>query len=499
MLEACPRPLGGRDGLLGAPRRICLAKPCRIWRSRHERPVLSRGPAAEPPIPARVEPIRLPASIATLFRTVARNPLASIPEQAYREPFVRVPLLGRETFHLCDPDLVRAVLLDGSDRFVKSEAAQRALVPAVGRAVLTAEGERWRWQRRALAPMFRPERILDFVPVMVARAEATRRRWLALATDPTAITDAAEDMMLTTFDIVLDALFSGPDGIDVPAFAADITAAMEGRAGSSPIPCSAYPNGRPIRASGGSMPRARLRARVEALVRARRADPAPRADLLTRLIEAEDPETGQRMGDRDVADNLLTFMVAGHETTALALTWALYLLTLHPEATETIRAEVDAVTGGGAVEAGHVDRLVYTRAVIDEAMRLYPPAPIIPRQATEDVELPGLGLVRKGAPVIIPVYAIQRHRRLWSDPDRFDPTRFLGEAPKSRPRYAYLPFGAGPRICIGMSFALVEAVVVLATLLRGLEVSPVPGFVPELKARITLRPEPGLPMRVLPR
>lgn len=463
-------------------------------------PVLSRGPAAEPPIPARVEPIRLPASIATLFRTVARNPLASIPEQAYREPFVRVPLLGRETFHLCDPDLVRAVLLDGADRFVKSEAAQRALVPAVGRAVLTAEGERWRWQRRALAPMFRPERILDFVPVMVARAEATRRRWLALAADPTAITDAAEDMMLTTFDIVLDALFSGPDGIDVPAFAADITAAMEGTGWIVAYTLfrlpewTPYPGKRRVDAA-----RARLRARVEALVRARRADPAPRADLLTRLIEAEDPETGQRMGDRDVADNLLTFIVAGHETTALALTWALYLLTLHPEATETIRAEVDTVTGGGAVEARHVDRLTYTRAVIDEAMRLYPPAPIIPRQATEDVELPGLGLVRKGAPVIIPVYAIQRHQRLWSDPDRFDPTRFLGEAPKSRPRYAYLPFGAGPRICIGMSFALVEAVVVLATLLRGLEVSPVPGFVPELKARITLRPEPGLPIRVLPR
>ena len=446
--------------------------------------------------PVRTDPIGFPAGLWTIVRTVARNPLEAIPAPVYREPFLRVRALGRDTVHVASPELVRAVLLDHADSFVKSEAAQRTLVPAIGQAILTAEGARWRWQRRALAPTFRPERMLGYVPLMRARAETRSAAWRSA---PGTAIDAAEEMMRITFDIVLDAMFSGADGIDVEAFAADITTAIEGTGWIVALTLLGLPEWFPYpgrrRAEAA---RRRLRDRVDALVRERRARPIAAADLLTRLLEAEDPETGQRMSDRDVADNVLTLMIAGHETTALALTWSLYLLALHPEAATRIRAEVAAVTGGGPVEAVHLDRLVFTRAVIDEAMRLYPPAPVVPRQVAEPVDLPGVGRLAVGTQVIVPVYAIHRHERIWSDPDSFDPERFLGDAARDRPRYAYLPFGAGPRICIGMSFALVEAVVVLATLVSGLRFDLAPGTEPRLKSRITLRPEPGLPMRVAP-
>jgi len=218
-------------------------------------------------------------------------------------------------------------------------------------------------------------------------------------------------------------------------------------------------------------------------------------DLITRLLKATDPETGRAMSDRDVVDNVLTFITAGHETTALALTWTFYLLSLHPEIEERVVQEIEAVTQGSALREEHVEALSYTRQVILEAMRLYPPAPVVVRTATRDVSL-GAEVIRAGSPTYIPIYAIQRHRLLWDEPDTFDPDRFAPEAVKARHRYAYLPFGAGPRICIGMSFALSEAVVILATLLRSVRLSLRPSFVPELKQRVTLRPAAGMPMRI---
>jgi cytochrome P450 len=222
---------------------------------------------------------------------------------------------------------------------------------------------------------------------------------------------------------------------------------------------------------------------------------AAREDLADLLLQATDPETGRSMGDQDVADNLLTFITAGHETTALALTWTFYLLALHPEA--GVVAEVARVTGGAPLGPEHVGALAYTRQVLQEAMRLYPPAPLIARSAARDLRLGGIAVAR-GTPVYVPVYAVHRHRTLWPDPDRFDPRRFRPEAVEARHRYAYLPFGAGPRICIGMAFALAEAAAVLATLLRSVRLAlPPGGHAPGLRLRITLRPAAGMPM--LPR
>jgi cytochrome P450 len=241
--------------------------------------------------------------------------------------------------------------------------------------------------------------------------------------------------------------------------------------------------------------RDRLHGEVARTIAARRGSRVPHRDLLALLMEARDPETGRAMDDRDIADNLLTFMLAGHETTALALTWSLYLLSIHPAVEAEVRHEIAEVAGGGPLSPDHLDRLALTRRVIQEAMRLYPPAPILARTAVEDVPL-GEVLIRRGTNVYVPIYALHRHKALWSEPDRFDPDRFLPEAAKARDRYAYLPFGAGPRICIGMSFALVEATAVLATILRDVRLTLRPGHLPELRSRVTLRPANGMPMTV---
>jgi cytochrome P450 len=199
------------------------------------------------------------------------------------------------------------------------------------------------------------------------------------------------------------------------------------------------------------------------------------------------------MSDELLIDNLLTFLMAGHETTAKALTWALYLLAQTPYWQDQILEEVVKVAGDGPLDSNHIDKLSITAQVLKETMRLYPPAPIMSRQATVDIELGGLP-IKAGTQIIIPIYAIHRHRRHWSDPDRFEPTRFAPENEAKISRYQYMPFGAGPRICIGMAFALIEGVALLGTLVRAARFETVPGHAPEPVSRVTLRAAGGMPL-----
>ena len=331
---------------------------------------------------------------------------------------------------------------------------------------------------------------------MLRAAGRTRERWIgAQGTE----LDVAREMMRTTFDIIVETMLSGRGGIDVDRVERGITDYLESTSWVIALTLVRapawlpYPGRRRAEAA-----RDELRAELLRLVQDRRRAGERSEDLITLLLEARDPETGQTMDDRDIADNLLTFITAGHETTALALAWTFYLLSLHPEAEARTLREIEAVTGGGPLEAAHLDRLVYTRQVLQESMRLYPPAPVVVRAATRDVRI-GDALVRTGSPVYVPVYAVHRHEALWDAPDRFDPDRFTPDRVKSRHRYAYLPFGAGPRVCIGMSFAMLEAVAILAMLLPAMRLQLRPGYEPELKLRITLRPAGGMPMRVAPR
>jgi cytochrome P450 len=452
-------------------------------------------PAA--PNPARIDPPRRQLPALKLIRTVIRNPIEVWPKAVFEEDVFRSRFMNRDTVFVMDPDLVREVLVEKADAFVKAETMRRALRPALGDAILTADGADWRWQRRAAAPIFRHERLLGFAPAMLEAAARTRDRWLAL--DPSREVDVGREMMRTTFDIIVETMLSGHAGIDVERVERGVTDYLESTSWAIALTLLQAPDWVPYPGKLRAV-RARnyLRAELLRLAAERRPGAGARDDLITLLIEARDPETGQAMSDRDVADNLLTFITAGHETTALALTWTFYLLGLHPHIEARVVAEIDRVTGGAPLAAEHAGALGYTGQVLQEAMRLYPPAPVIVRAATRDVVI-GAQPIARGTAVYVPVYALHRHAKLWDEPDRFDPDRFAAGAAKARHRYQYIPFGAGPRICIGMGFAMLEATLILATLLRATRARLRDRYTPGLKLRVTLRPFPGMPMRIEPR
>jgi cytochrome P450 len=238
-----------------------------------------------------------------------------------------------------------------------------------------------------------------------------------------------------------------------------------------------------------------LRATVRAIVQQVRAEGGTEKSLTHRLITASDPETGRAMDDEQLVDNVLTFYLAGHETTAKALTWTLFLLARSPEWTSKVEDEIARVVGSGPITAAHLDSLVLTKQVIEESMRLYPPVPIMSRQCVADTNVEGHE-VRAGMSMIIPIYAIHRHARRWDDPDAFVPERFESGKESSFARHQYMPFGAGPRVCIGRVFAMMEATAMLATFIRHARFSGAAERDPAPVARVTLVPKGGLRMSV---
>ncbi len=220
-------------------------------------------------------------------------------------------------------------------------------------------------------------------------------------------------------------------------------------------------------------------------------------DFLTRLMQARDEETGRGLSDEDLRANLLTFLGAGHETTAVALSWSLYLLSEFPWAADAVRDEARAVLDGGPVTADAIARLSFTRQVFEEAMRLYPPVPIFDRAAAEPDTVAGHD-VGKGTMVLVSPYVLHRHETLWEDPDVFDPDRFTPAAVKARHRFQYIPFNVGPRHCIGAAFAMMEGVLALAMMVRDFRIDMVDGHDPQPFAFISLRPKGGLPVTLRP-
>jgi cytochrome P450 len=443
--------------------------------------------------PVAIEPPPEPLPFFRFLRTLVRNPLRTWPRPVYDEGLFRTAGTRGDALFVMAPELIRQVLLEEADSFTKGVMNRRALGPALGDAILTADGARWRWQRRAAAPIFRHERIERLLPAMIAAAGRTRDDWLSLPAG-TEI-DVAHEMMRTTFAIILETTLPGVQNIDSDLIDRAIADNLEAVPWVVALALLGAPSWFPypgvLKARRG---RRKLREVLDSLlVEARRG--GARDDLLSMLTGAHDPETGSTMSDTDLRDNLLTFITAGHETTAQALTWTFYLLSLYPGIEQQVRAEIARVTGGTALRPEHVDALAFTKQVILEAMRLYPPAALLSRQASRAVRIGGEEIA-PGTLVYVPIYAVHRHRAYWDMPDSFDPSRFAPEAVKARDRYTYLPFGAGPRACIGMTFAQMEAAAVLAVLLPSLSLCLRPGYVPEPKLCVTLRPAKGMPMRV---
>jgi cytochrome P450 len=398
----------------------------------------------------------------------------------------------RRGYLITNPDDVRHVLQDNARNYRKSPLYEKLRL-SLGDGLLTSEGEFWLRQRRIAQPAFHRQRVAELAGVMAETARSLAAEWESHASRGRPV-DIGEEMMRLTRTIVLRALLGGDpgscsDGLD----AAWIV--INRHIGESFWSLGVADRLRPARRRQFEEARAVLRAAVESVISDRRRRPAERADLLSMLMAARDEATGEGMTDEQLRVEVTTFLLAGQETTALALTWTWYLLSQHPEVQARLERELDDVLGSRPPEFADLPSLPYTRMVLDESMRLYPPAWGFSRQAIEDDELGGFHLPRGWLAFVVP-YVLHRSPALWERPDEFEPERFLPARSEARSKFAFVPFGAGPRQCIGNGFALVEGQLALATLAQRFRLRLAPGSRVEPWPLITLRPRYGLPMIV---
>ena len=417
----------------------------------------------------------------------------------------RFSYLGKSWIMLRDTQHIEHVLVANNDNYGKAYD-YRLLAVVTGRGLLTNEGEDWARQRRTIQPMFAGRHLDRFAGDMIDATARALERWEQLPDGDRV--DIAEEMSALTLDVVGRALF----GSDLAGKAADIgpavTICLRTAVGFARIPFMWVWPQRAIDLGAAilfRLPLPRLRRIGRAvgtldrvaneLIASRAASGAQHDDLLGLLLAARDPETGAAMTRRQIRDELMTFLLAGHETTANGLTWMWYLLSRNPEARDRVFAEVDEVLGGRAPVAADTPNLPWTAACFQEAMRLYPPAWILERDAIGRDDVGGFTIPR-WATVIISPYVVHRDPRLWPDPERFDPSRFLPGASAGRPRSAYMPFGAGRRMCVGAGFAMLEGVLLAAMIAQRFRFELVPGTEVVLEPTATLRPRDGMPMTV---
>ncbi len=444
-------------------------------------------------IPVHVPLVRAPMSILQSLSAARKNLLSIIPEIAVTQPMVS-GRTGKRWHMVMDPASIRRILLENLESYPKSVVTKNLLRPAIGDSLFIAEGAHWRWQRRAAAPVFSHRNVMNLAPIMGAAAERSCARIAACV----GAIDMADDMVRTTFDVISEVTFSGDGAFDAAAVHKSIDAYIEAAGKISLFDILGFPGWipRPGRMFSGPAVKQMKRVADEAVEarRARGAQPGV-PDLLDLLLAGVDPETKRRMNTAELRDNLLTFIVAGHETTALTMAWALYLCAFDQDVQDRARAEVQSVLKTRTACGKDVANLPFIRMIADEALRLYPPAAMLSRTALKHDTLCERE-IRAGDTVIIPIYALHRNRLLWPDADAFQPQRFADR--KAIQRYAYLPFGDGPRICIGASFALQEVVIILATLLANFRFTPVKTRDPDPVMIITLRPKGGVWLQAEP-
>jgi cytochrome P450 len=433
--------------------------------------------------------------LAFLAATV-KNPISAWSQLLYEKPIIVDTLFGQPFAYLCDPEDIRRVLVTDADDFPKAPVNRRVLAPALGDGIFTAEGAAWRWQRRAVAPIFRAGELDIYIPAMVRATDAMIKAWRSQGLDGVRCVDEA--MTATTLAIILDTMVSDAEVFEPGELRQTIGSYLAPTSWLVMYDLAGLPEWMPYPGRARLQRAGRtLRDGVASIIARRRRSSERKSthDLLDRLMAAKDPETGREMSDENLIDSILTFLLAGHETSAVALTWTLSLLAQAPWWQDRVREEVHSLIGDSPIEAGHLDKLTLTEQVLKEAMRLFPPASVLARIATKDCEIGGRA-VPAGTRVTIPIYAVHRHTRLWDNPNAFDPCRFSPQREAERSRFAYLPFGVGPRVCVGASFAMMEMKVVLATLLRNVRIEPSPDPPPLPVLRVTLRPYPRLNLRM---
>jgi cytochrome P450 len=426
-----------------------------------------------------------------MLLALRRDPTGVFMSAAHRYGEIAYLKIGpRRGFLITNPRDIRHVLQDNARNYHKSPLYDK-LKAFLGNGLLTSEDDFWLRQRRIAQPAFHRQRIAALTSVMAEAAGETATAWEAIAARGEPV-DVGDEMMRLTRTVVLRALF----GANLGPFAAGIDdswTVINEYIGESfwsfgladRLPTPKY---RRFLAARDLLVRA-----VDHIISERRRNPADHADLLAMMLSARDEETGESMTDEQLRVEVTTFLLAGQETTALALTWTWYLLSQHRAAQRRLEDELDTVLDRRIPEYADLVNLPYTRMVIDEALRLYPPAWGISRQAMGDDELGGYRLPRGWLAFVIP-WVMHRLPTYWQNPEQFDPERFLPERSADRPKFVYLPFGAGPRQCIGNHFALIEANVILATLASRYRLRLAPSHRVEPWPLISLRPRYGMRM-----
>ena len=412
---------------------------------------------------------------------------------AYNQPIVSVPNFGKKLHVITDPEGMMQVLAQEAKKFTKTAIDARILGPATKEGLLSVHGDQWKRQRRAVAPMFAKRHMADLAPMITDVLNAFKTK---LDLEPSL--DLNTGMAELTFDVLAKALLGDPQGLDGERLKYATRNAVTSAGTLRPDDLIPWPRWvpRPI-SPKGSHALKKLKAAADDLLDSRDVND-PGDDLVGLLISAIDPKTGQKLSRRERRDNLIGFFIAGHETTALTLTWALYLVGMHGPMAERIRAEVTDICGQGDIAYDDIDRLSFTRAVLDETMRLYPPAPMLNRECHEETEIHGRK-IEVGDTFLLCNYVMHRTERLWENPNAFDPDRFMRQPELKAKGAPYMPFGAGPRICVGMAFAMMEAVMALGTLVRDYDIDIPDDCFPRPLMTVTLRPEGGVPARMVRR
>ncbi|HZZ80855.1 MAG TPA: cytochrome P450 [Gemmataceae bacterium] len=399
---------------------------------------------------------------------------------------VKLRFAHRSIYLTSHPDLIEDVLVTHSKHFTKHFALR--LNPVIlGNGLLTSEGDFWLRQRRLIQPVFSRTRIAGYGPAMVEITQRLIANW-----KPGEQRDIHVEMMRVTLDIAAKTLFGAEVGDQAHAIAEALEVAqgnfLERFNSLLPLPMW-VPTPANLR-----MRRAvkRLNDVIYSIIQQRRQNPADRGDLLSLLLQARDEDDGTGMNDKQLRDEAMTLFLAGHETTALTLSWAWYLLANHPEAEAKLASELDAVLGGRAPTVDDWPKLKFTEMVALESMRLYPPAYVIGREALIDLDIGGYH-VPKGTTVLMPAWVVHRDARWYDEPERFRPERWGKERVKSMPKFAYFPFGGGPRVCIGQQFAMMELILILATIGQRFRFRMQAGRTVTPLAFFTLRPATGIP------
>lgn len=449
-----------------------------------------------PPYPPRLSK---PPSTWRRLTLARRNFLAIWEENAFETDFTTAPIFMRRTFLCNSPDSVQFAFSQKNSSFERKAPQMRyALEPLIGDGLFISDGETWRKRRRIVAPIVHVSRLAKFAPIMVEAAQEVAARW---SKSEEATVDMLVESATLTAEVICRALFGRKLGRDYANQIVEGFSEYQRVIGQTDllslvglpdwIPRWYGPAvGRSVKSIHDVLGRVIENYRAQAS--------AEDTSVIGQLLDERDEESGEPLDPQALRNEAAVLFMAGHETTANSLTWVWYLLSQAPDVEARLQVELDRVLGGRAPTLADVPKLVYTRAIFDETVRLYPPVPILPREALREEYYRNMH-IPKGSLIFVVPWLLHRHKKLWDRPDHFMPERFLPENSGAISKFAYIPFSIGPRICAGMSFGLTEAILCMATLAQKFKFRLKPGHVVNPICRLTLRPEGGMPMTILAR